>query len=169
MEGLFEFSRNNPNLSGPEALRQLVSQYQNNMQNVKMEQAGVFNPGIGQQPQGQRTPGPGFSNGPQQFASPTPGAHLNLPTTASPASMNMSPAMQARALQQGAGGVTMVTQASQQGNGNGSQGVSANASPNHGKRRRASVKAEPDGDGPPEVNGVKVKASPKPGGKRQKP
>ena len=83
--------------------------------------------------------------------------------------MNMSPAMAARALQQGGGSVGMVAQASQQGAGGNSQGVSANTSPNaNNKRRRTSVKAEPDGDGPPEVNGTKVKQSPRVG-KRQKP
>ena len=149
-----------------------MSSYQANGQNPTMavEQSGVFNAGLGQQPLGQRTPGAGFVNGPPQFASPAPGAHLNLPTTASPASIHMSPAMQQRALQQGAGGVAMVAQASQQGAGHGSQAVSASTSPNatNNRKRRASVKAEPDGDGPPEVNGTKVKASPQVR-KRQKP
>ena len=115
--------------------------------------AGQFNPALPQQAS-QGTPGPNY-NGPPQFASPAPGAHLNLPNTASPASMNMSPAMQAHGLQNAAG----------------SQGPSANASPNvSNKRRRASgVKIEGDGDNAaPEPNGPKVKQSPRVG-KRQKP
>lgn len=72
----------------------------------------------------------------------------------------------------------MVAQASQQGSATGSQGTSANASPNvSNKRRRASginVKSEMDAEGGggvgPEVNGAsKVKQSPRPNSKRQKP
>ena len=73
----------------------------------------------------------------------------------------------------------MVAQQSQQGTntsvGTGSQGTSANASPNVNKRRRPSgVKAEGDeGGGSGEVNGTvagasKIKQSPRGGGKRQK-
>ena len=68
----------------------------------------------------------------------------------------------------------MAAQLSQQGtNASGSQGTSANTSPNvTNKRRRASaVKVEGDDGGGMEVNGVggqKVKASPRVGGKRQK-
>ena len=108
----------------------------------------------------------------------------------------MSPAMHNNALQNHMGNVAhqmqqpptsvgMVAQQSQQGTntsaGTGSQGTSANASPNVStKRRRVSaIKAEVDdgGGGIPEVNGTtattanaKVKASPRQGGgnKRQK-
>ena len=177
MDTLFQFSRQNPNLPPPEALRQLVQSFQNQPQGMNMpnDPNAAMNPAM-MQAQGQRTPNPQFTNGPQQFNSPAPGAHLNLPQTASPANMNMSPAMQARALQgQGpqAGGVAMVAQASQQGSATGSQGASANTSPNvTNKRRRASgVKVEMDGDNAsPEVNGAKIpKASPRVGNKRQKP
>jgi len=76
-----------------------------------------------------------------------------------------------------AGPVAMVAQQSQQGtNTSGSQGTSANTSPNvSNKRRRSTVKLEvDDGGGHAEVNGsgppgaTKVKASPRVGGKRQK-
>lgn len=107
----------------------------------------------------------------------------------------MSPAMHNNALQNHMGNVAhqmqqpptsvgMVAQLSQQGTntsaGTGSQGTSANASPNVSKRRRVSaIKAEVDdgGGGIPEVNGTaaatvnaKVKASPRQSGgnKRQK-
>jgi hypothetical protein len=70
----------------------------------------------------------------------------------------------------------MVAQQSQTGtNASGSQGTSANTSPNvTNKRRRASaVKMEGEDGGNVEVNGTgqggnKVKASPRVGGKRQK-
>lgn len=133
--------------------------------------------------------------GSSHFVSPAQAAHLNLPTTsASPATLNMSPGMQNNVLQNHLGGnpqqihqpptsAGMVAQQSQQGTntsqGTASQGTSANASPNvPNKRRRVSaIKAEGDdgGGGIPEVNGTavvaaKVKASPRPGGgnKRQK-
>ena len=153
MSALFDHARNNPNISAPEALRQLVHSWRSAGQNNMMDGAGQFNPALPQQ-HSQGTPGPNF-NGQQQFASPAPGAHLNLPNTASPASMNMSPAMQAHGLQNAAAG----------------QGPSANTSPsNSNKRRRTStVKVEGDGDGAtPEQSGPKVKQSPRPG-KRQKP
>lgn len=109
-------------------------------------------------------------NGPNstQFASPAM-ANLGLPAqgsprvtgpahTPSPAHMHM------------AGPVAMVHQHSQQGsNLSGSQGASANTSPNvTNKRRRPSgIKTEDDGA---DVNGQtgKVKPSPRMGGKRQK-
>ena len=167
MENLFQFAKQNPNLSAPEALRQLVSSYQNAPQNPNMpnDPNAPMNPGMMQQPPGQRTPNAQFPNGQQQFNSPAPGAHLNLPQTASPANMSMSPAMQAQRLQ-GQGGQPMVAQASAQGSATGSQGTSANTSPNvTNKRRRPSgVKTEMDGDEP----AVKVKQSPRPNPKRQK-
>lgn len=152
MSNLFEYSRSNTHLSAPDALRQLVQTYQTNSQNSMMNNAATqFNSSLQQA----GTPGGNF-NGPQQFASPA-GAHLNLPNTASPASMNMSPAMQSHSLQQA--------------NSTGSQGASANTSPNvSNKRRRPSAVKMEDGEGPtPETNGPKVKASPRVGGKRQKP
>lgn len=156
MSSLFDYARSNPSLSAREALGQLVQTWRNNPQNSMMGDAtGQFNPGM-PQPPSQATPGSNF-NGQQQYASPAPGAHLNLPNTASPASMNMSPAMQAHGLQQG--------------NQAGSQGASANTSPQVTNKRRkpSGVKAEMDGDNAtPESNGPKVKQSPRVG-KRQKP
>ena len=181
MEGLLNFYSRNSHLSPPDALRQLVGSYSNgNGQNPGMpnDPLMAFNPAFNQQNQGQRTPGAGFGpNGPQQFQSPNPGAHLNLPVnTASPANMNMSPAMQHNALQQGGpmgqpqpNSVAMAHQHSQQGSGAGSQGPSANTSPHvtNANRKRRSSAVKTDLDGEAEVNG-KVKASPRVGQKRQK-
>ena len=151
----------------------------------------------GQRTPGQPFPGgpppqPGVPPGPPQFASPAQAAHLNLPNAGSPAAMAMSPAVKGHGLPPGGGppggpagappgGAAMVAQISHQGSssgagGGGSQGTSANTSPHvtNKKRRASAVKVEMD-DGPgagpgPEVNGTKVKASPRmPGsGKRQK-
>ncbi|PGH12829.1 hypothetical protein AJ79_04053 [Helicocarpus griseus UAMH5409] len=168
MQMLFQHSIQNPHLSPPEALRSLV----NTFSQPPGVPFGQVPPGVQQGP-GQRTPS---LNGPPQFSSPgvphlgLPAAqgspHLGGPThTPSPAQNNM------------AGPVAMVAQQSQQGtNTSGSQGTSANTSPNvSNKRRRTStVKIEgEDGGGPAEVNGngpntSKVKASPRVGGKRQK-
>jgi hypothetical protein len=144
------------------------------MQMQAMQQSQSQNPHLqpGQNiPPGQRTPG---LNNPNVFASPASG-HLALPGnqnsphlsgggaghTPSPAQTHL------------AGPVAMVAQQSQTGtNASGSQGTSANTSPNvTNKRRRASaVKIESE-DGGVEVNGTgggnKVKASPRVG-KRQK-
>ena len=185
MEQLFQYSDKNPRMSASEALGQLV----NNLQNTNLDQMN-FTPAMQQHAihsnmqthAGQRTPG---LNGPSQFASPSTGAHLNLPmntTSASPATINMSPAMQHHALQnhlqqQAPTSTGMVAQPSQQGTntsvGTGSQGTSANTSPNvpHKRRRPSGVKTEmDDAAGVPDINGTapKVKASPRPGGKRQK-
>lgn len=184
MEGLFQFSQQNPQLSASDALSQLVISIQNPPQNqINFNPAlhqQVLNPNI-QLSSGQRTPS---FNGPNQFASPAAGAHLNLPmnTTASPATINMSPAMQTHALQshvqQPPTSAGMVAQQSQQGTntsaGTMSQGTSANASPNvTNKRRRPSavkIESEDMGNGP-DINGTaaKVKPSPRMSGKRQKP
>ena len=184
MEGLFQFSQLNPQFSASDALRQLVISYQHsppNQVNVNpgLQQQGL-NPHI-QLPHGQRTPS---FNGPNQFSSPAPGAHLSLPmnNTASPATINMSPAMQNHVLQNHLGqqpptSAAMAAQQSQQGTntsgGTGSQGTSANASPNvtNKRRRQSGVKIESeDTSGGPEINGTapKVKQSPRVGGKRQK-
>ncbi len=191
MQPLFQFAQLRPNLSAHEALQQICLSIQQQTQNQNQNPA-FFNPAMQQPPQnalnpnlqlpnsGQRTPS---MNGASHFVSPAQAAHLNLPTSsASPATLNMSPAMQNLALQQQQQqnhmgnpnqllqqpptSVGMVAQQSQQGtnnSGTGSQGTSANASPNVNKRRRASaVKTEGD-DGGGEVNGVggKVKQSPR--------
>ena len=167
MQPLFLFSLQNPHLSPPEALRQLVATFPQS-QSLALAQGHAAS----QQASGQRTPN---INGRAQFASPG-AAHLGLPGpqgsphlggpthTPSPAQNNL------------AGPVPMVAQQSQQGtNTSGSQGTSANTSPNVSNKRRRSVKMEgDDGGGPAEVNGsgppgaTKVKASPRVGGKRQK-
>ncbi len=185
MEHLFQFSWQNPQLTASDALRQLVTSYQTQPQaplgfNPALNHHNGLNPNF-QQPPGQRTPGFG---GPNHFASPAT-AHLNLPistTSASPATLNMSPAMQNHVLhiqQQAPTSVGMVAQQSHQGTntsaGTGSQGTSANTSPNvpHKRRRPSAVKVEADdGGGSTEINGTgpKVKPSPRIGGgaKRQK-
>lgn len=191
MQTLFSFAATKPLQSVYESLNQLSLQFQNNPQYQQ-----PFNPALHQQQQHALNPALQLAPGANShFVSPAQAAHLNLPvntTSASPATLNMSPAMQTNALQNHIGGnpqqlqqpptsVGMVAQQSQQGTttsgGTGSQGTSANASPNVPKRRRTSaVKAEGDdgGGGGVEVNGTgavpkTVKPSPRPGGgKRQK-
>lgn len=200
MQTLFQFAQTKPNLSVNESLNQLSLQFQNAPQ---FQHQPAFNPSLHQQQQQQQQHAlnPALQLAPganSHFVSPAQAAHLNLPvntTSASPATLNMSPAMQNNALQNQMGGNTqqllqqpptsvgMVAQQSQQGTttsgGTGSQGTSANASPNQtNKRRRASaVKAEGDdgGGGGVDVNGTgagpkTVKPSPRGvgGGKRQK-
>lgn len=179
LDGFLDYYSQNQDVPPHEALRRLVSSFGNNGENTPAmpnDNSGNFNPAFNQQNPGQRTPGQGFGpNGPQQFQSPLPGAHLNLPVnTNSPGNMNMSPAMQQNALGGGPVGqpqpnsVAMAHQASQQGSATGSQGTSANTSPHvtNKKRRASAVKTEMDGD--TDING-KVKQSPRVGGKRQKP
>ncbi|KMP05343.1 hypothetical protein CIRG_05024 [Coccidioides immitis RMSCC 2394] len=121
----------------------------------------------------QRTPS---LNGPSQFASPALG-HLGIPGVQGSPHLGGPAHTPSPAQNPMAGPVAMVAQQSQQGtNTSGSQGTSANTSPNvNNKRRRAStIKMEADENGTAEVNGtgpnnaVKVKASPRVGGKRQK-
>lgn len=148
MGSLFEFSQSNNSLTPNEALRQLVQSYSNVNMGANMQ--GQYNPAL---QSGAGTPNSAF-NGPQQFHSPA-GGHLGLPNAASAASMSMSPAMQVHVLQQGVGG----------------SGVpSANTSPNApNKRRRTSqVKMELDVESSSDINGAKVKQSPRVG-KRAKP
>jgi hypothetical protein len=170
MEPLFHYSQNHESLTPAQALNNLVHETARNAQNATagMQQGNFNNPGPQGGAPGQRTPGMG---GPNQFTSPAM-QNLGLPQqgsphiggpahTPSPAHMHM------------AGPVAMVHQHSQQGsNLSGSQGASANTSPNvvTNKRRRPSgIKLEDDGGG--EMNGnaaTKVKPSPRIGGKRQK-
>lgn len=193
MQPLFKFSQSQPGLSATEALHQYTANIQNpNQFNAHRMAQNGFNPGMHHQqpnmnanlqlPPGQRTP--------SHFVSPSNSAHLTLPgqsnAAPSPATLHgMSPAIQNLALQQqvlhqqqAPTSVGMVHTASQQGTNNsvgtGSQGPSANASPNmtNKRRRPSAVKAEDEGGGM-EINGVggpssKVKPSPRIGGKRQK-
>ena len=173
MQPLFQYSQQNPHLQPSDALHQLVSTFKQNNQSAHINlPPNNLNPAF-QQPHGQRTPG---LNGPAQFSSPA-AAHLNLPTSISPA-MSMtgaqapSPAQNSNHIPPGAG-VAMVAQQSQQGtNTSGSQGTSANTSPNatNKRRRPSAVKVEADdggGAGGTEVNGTgpgggsKVKPSPR--------
>lgn len=169
MEPLFHYSQNHETLTPLEALRSLVHETARGTQNMptSLAQGNLNNAGPQVLP-GQRTPS---MNGPNQFSSPAI-QNLGLPAqgsphiagpahTPSPAHVHM------------AGPVAMVHQHSQQGsNLSGSQGASANTSPNvTTKRRRASgIKIEDDGGG--ELNGNAnskvVKPSPRIGGKRQK-
>lgn len=167
MQMLFQFSQQNPHLSAPEALRNLVNTLQMQTPNPGYMQAPM-NPAM--QP-GQTPRGPNL-NGPNQFASPGM-AHLGLPgAQGSPhlsGSAHPSPAQSHLS-----GPPGMVPQG--QGQPNVGQG-SASASPNvsHKRRRASTVKMEnDDAGGAPEVNGTAVpgpktvKASPRVGGKRQK-
>lgn len=166
MQTLFHYSQQNPHLSPAEALQQLVNSFQVNA--MSMQQQVHFNPQMQQNP-GQRTPG---MNGPQ-FASPAV-AHLGLPGAQGSPHVGGPTHTPSPAQNHLAGPIPMAAQLSQQGtNASGSQGTSANTSPNvTNKRRRASaVKVEGEEGGGMEVNGVggqKVKASPRVGGKRQK-
>ena len=168
MEPLFQYSQNHENLTPAEALNNLVQDTARGAQNIAGGiSQGNFNNMAPNGASGQRTPG---MHGGEQFASPAlqnlglpqqGSPHIGGPAhTPSPAHMHM------------AGPVAMVHQHSQQGsNLSGSQGASANTSPNvPNKRRRPSgIKLEDDGGG--EMNGSaanKVKPSPRIGGKRQK-
>ena len=167
MQLLFQYSQEHPQLSAPEALRNLVNQFQTQNPNPGFMPGPMMNPPM---PPGQNTRTPSM-NGPSQFASPAM-AHLGLPGAQGsphlPGSAHPSPAQS-----QLAGPPGMVGPGQLQPNPG--QPQSANASPNvSNKRRRAStVKVEND-EGGPEVNGAaapgstKVKASPRVGGKRQK-
>ncbi|KAL8954480.1 MAG: hypothetical protein Q9183_007098 [Haloplaca sp. 2 TL-2023] len=202
MQPLFKFSQSLPGLAPTEALHRYTSET-NQFNPHQMAQAN-FNPAMHHQqqqqqqqqqqhnmnasmqlPPGQRTP--------NHFVSPANSTHLTLPgqtnAAPSPATLHgMSPAIQNLALQQHAmqqqqapTSVGMVHNPSQHGTNNsvgtGSQGPSANASPNmtNKRRRPSAVKGEDDGGGgggAVEINGVggpgKVKPSPRIGGKRQK-
>jgi hypothetical protein len=195
MQTLFQYAQAKPHLSPSEALRQICLQFEST------PPSSLLNQGFPQQAQHALNPNLHLHSGvnPPHFLSPAHAAHLNLPvnsTGTSPATLNMSPAMQnlglhnnltntpqmqqMQQMQQPPTSVGMVAQPSQQGTntsgGTGSQVTSANASPNvQTKRRRPStmLKAEgDDGGGQVGVNGAslpdKVKASPKVGVKRQK-
>jgi hypothetical protein len=148
MQMLFNFSQQNPNLSPPEALRNLVNTL--HTQGPTAQFATPMNPGM------QPIPRQPSMNGPSQFASPAM-AHLGLPgAQGSPhltGSAHASPAQS-----QIAGAPGMPVQPS----------PVINNSPNVGgnKRRRASTVKMESEDGN-EVNGTgaqgatKVKASPR--------
>lgn len=165
MTMLFAYCQDNPNLRPQEALEKLLQELRDPA-NLGIQPN--TNPALQQMPAGQRTPG---FNGPNAFASPAM-AHLGLPQQGSPhVGAGHTPSPHASAMP---GPVAMAHQQSQQGsNLSGSQGTSANTSPNvtNKKRRASAVKLEGE-DGNAEVNGVggahKVKASPRVGGKRQK-
>ncbi|WEW57205.1 hypothetical protein PRK78_002667 [Emydomyces testavorans] len=169
MQHLFQFSLQNPHLSPPEALRQLVATYPSQQNTIQMN----FSQGHPSQGLIQRTPS---LNGPNQFASPALG-HLGIPGVQGSPHLGGSAHTPSPAQNHMAGPVAMTAQQSHQGtNTSGSQGTSANTSPNvSNKRRRAStIKMEADENGTAaEINGAsintaKVKASPRVGGKRQK-
>lgn len=183
---LCSYSQKHSELSARESLNLLTTQIQAQPQQFQNAHLHPQHPGYPlnntafQQPQV------------NQFVSPAP-PHLALPMSngASPGTLHMSPMVQNQILQnhlqgtpqqthqhlgQAPTSVGMVATQSQQGtntSGGGSQGTSANASPNvtHKRRRASAVKIENE-EGV-EVNGTgpqnKVKASPRVGGqKRQK-
>ena len=163
MQPLFQYQQQNSQVSPSNALHHYVTSVNSASLHPQFH------------PNGSRTPS---MNGPlpQQHFMPSPATtHFGLPpnqhstnTSSSSATLNMSPALQNHMVPPTS--VGMVAQASQQGTntsaGTGSQGTSANTSPNMtNKRRRPSgVKIEgEDGGGDGGVNGVgsKVKASPR--------
>ncbi|KAI2413054.1 hypothetical protein LOZ41_003465 [Ophidiomyces ophidiicola] len=169
MQHLFQFSLQNPHLSPPEALRQLVASYPHQQNAVQMN----YSQSHQQQGHIQRTPS---LNGPNQFASPAM-AHLGIPGVQGSPHFGGPAHTPSPAQNPMVGPVAMAAQQSQQGtNTSVSQGTSANTSPNvSNKRRRAStIKMEADENSATEINGTgpsnaaKVKASPRVGGKRQK-
>ncbi|KAJ5089744.1 Transcriptional activator ptaB [Penicillium argentinense] len=153
MQLLFSYSQQNPNLSPPEALRNLVNTLQTHGPTPQF--ATPMNPGMQPVPNAR---GPNM-NGPTQFASPAL-QHLGLP--AGQGSPHLTGSAHASPAQSQIAGVPgMPVQPSP---------VGVNNSPNVGgnKRRRAStVKMEAEDGGGPEVNGTggqgqtKVKASPR--------
>ena len=168
MQTLFQFSQQNPQMSPPEALRNLVNTLHSQNPNLGF-MPGPMNPSM---PQGPNARTPSIS-GPSQFASPGM-AHLGLP--GAQGSPHMPGSAQPSPAQSNLSGPPGMVQHGQMPP-NAPQGAGANASPNvSNKRRRAStVKQEgEEGSGGPEVNGTapsgsnKVKASPRVGGKRQK-
>lgn len=158
MQSLFNFSLQNPQLSPPEALRQLVTIF--GQQQQMLSQSHPAHPG-----QAQRTPS---VNGPPQFSPAA--AQLGMPAVQGSPHVGAPTHTPSPAQNPMAGPVTMAHQQSQQGTNTSASGASTNASPNVGnKRRRAStVKLEPDDPAAAtEVNGnvapnaQKVKASPR--------
>lgn len=175
MQALFQYAQAKPLLSPNEALRQICLQFDNT------PPGSIVNPGYPQHGHPAINPNLQLHSGanPSHFLSPAHAAHLNLPvnsTGTSPATLNMSPAMQnlglhnhlpntpqmqhmqhmqqlqhLQHLQQPPTSVGMVAQPSQQGTntsgGTGSQVTSANASPNvQNKRRRPSTMLKVEGD-----------------------
>ena len=189
------FTQQNPNHSVSDALHQVTANLAAQAQQQQFSHMHPQHPGHALA-LNQQIPG--------QFLSPGNPPHLALPmsnqnsnsVSASPHTLNnMSPALQNQILQQNhhltgtpqqsnqtlgpaPTSAGMVATQSQQGtntSGGGSQGTSANASPNvpHKRRRASAVKVEGDDTGA-ELNGTgpaggnKVKASPRNNVKRQK-
>lgn len=158
MQMLFNFSQQNPNLSPPEALRNLVNTLHTHGPTAQF--ATPMNPGMQGMQGMQPVPNPRGPNmnGPSQFASPAM-AHLGLPGSQGSPHMTGS-AHASPAQSQIAGAPGMPVQPSP---------VGVNNSPNVGgnKRRRASTVKMESEDGSGEVNGTggqgsaKVKASPR--------
>lgn len=182
---LCSYSQKHPELSAREALNLLTTQ-------IQAQPNQMHNPNFHPQP-GHPLNNPALQQAlPNNFISPIP-PHLALPMSngASPGTIHMSPAIQHQMLHQNhlqgtpqqahqllgqaPTSVGMVATQSQQGtntSGGGSQGTSANASPNVTNKRRRPSAVKVEGEDAPEVNGTgpqnKVKASPRVGVKRQK-
>ncbi len=181
---LCSYSQKHPELSAREALNLLTTQ-------IQAQPNQIHNPNFHPHP-GHPLNHPALHQPlPNNFISPVP-PHLALPMSngASPGTIHMSPAMQHQMLQnhlqgtpqqapqllgQAPTSVGMVATQSQQDtntSGGGSQGTSANASPNVTNKRRRPSAVKVEGEDTTEVNGTaphnKVKASPRVGVKRQK-
>lgn len=183
---LCSYSQEHPELSAREALNLLTAQNQAQPHQIRNGNAN-FHPHPGHP-----LNDPALQHAlPNNFISPAP-PHLALPMSngASPGTIHMSPAIQHQILQnhlhgtpqqahqllgQAPTSVGMMATQSQQGtntSGGGSQGTSANASPNVTNKRRRPSAVKVEGEDTTEANGTappnKVKASTKVGVKRQK-
>lgn len=163
MTSLICHSAGNPHKSASEVLRDVTSSL---TQSTLTQQQGL---NAALQAQGQRTPN---INGPSQFASPSVG-NMGLPgAQASPHLGNSAHPSPAQNHLMGPGMIPQQSQGSLAAGG--SQGASANTSPNVSNKRRRASTVKTEGDDGADVNGggpnnaSKVRASPKVGGKRHK-
>jgi hypothetical protein len=142
------------NMNNPHVAQQLGQQ-----QNALNQMQGMRNPGQAGLPPGARTP-----SGPGQ-----PGPHFMSPAMANnllPTGVNGSPHLMQQHHTPSPASHAMVTAHSQQGT-NSSAAGSVNTSPNvTNKRRRSTAKMEQD-DGGGDMNGAKVKQSPRVGGNKR--
>lgn len=192
MGDLCNYSQKHPELSARESLQLLSQQIQAGTQRLQLGNVNPQHPGHPLNNPALQQPPPGhyISPAPQHLGLPMPGQNSN---GTSPGTLqHMSPAMHNQMLQhahlqgtpqqahqllgQAPTSVGMVATQSQQGTNNsgGSQGTSANASPNVTNKRRRPSAVKVEGEEAAEINGVgpqnKVKQSPRVGGgtKRQK-
>jgi hypothetical protein len=178
MKDLMYFSQDNPDLSVPNAMKELVKSYRPNMQTpMNAQQMAAQQQFLQQNPQLNMAPNsvgqPPGSRTPAAMHTRTPGVNMSpaMPNGRLPVAANGSPHMSGPSgLNPGANLVQthtpspaqphmappMVPQASQAGSAASGSGMSQNTSPNQGNKRRRSavqMKAEDDGGGG-EINGT---------------